>query len=331
MAAGLDTAPVTEEGLVTYIRILYKRKFLILATAIIAAGVSGGLSLLLPASYTTTATLYPAKQNEPQGLSNLLNLGQKVGLGGMQSKDPIDILADIVKTSTFLKMIAAKEFYSVRLGRPAHLLEIFRIKGETDALKTFYLIKSLKKKINFSTDKRSGVLIIDVTAPEPRLCKDLADTLILDLNNYYKKLVSSKKSSYREFLEQRVNEAEKGLRESENQLREFKERNSLSSNAPEIILLQLRYQRNIRIDEELYLTLRKEYEMAKLEEHKDMPAVDVLDAPEEPLFKTSPQKRKIVTFFTFIGLVAGAILAIGLEKRTDIAALLRDISSQPSA
>ena len=327
--ARMDASTLTEEGLIAYFRILFRRKSLVLGVAVLFAAVAGTISLFLPASYTTTAILYPAKQNEPQGLSSLLNLSEKVGLGGMQAKDPIDILTDIVKTNTFLKGIAAKKFTSTRLGGPANLMEIFRIKGETPELKNFYLIKSLKKKINFSTDKRSGVLYIDVTTPEPMLCKDLADTLILDLNNYYRNLVSSKKSSYREFLEQRVKEAEATLRESENQLRGFKEKNIMSTNSPEIMLLQLRYQRNIRIDEELFLTLRKEFEMAKLEEHKDMPAVDVLDAPEVPLFKTAPQKRKIVTFFTFIGLVAGAALALGLEKRQELTSLFRDISPKP--
>ncbi len=318
------------EGILPLVRILYLRKRLVFGLAIVSGLSAGGVSLLLPESFTTTATLYPAKQSEPQGLSNLLSLGEKVGLGGMQAKDPIDILADIVKTSTFLRGIAGKQYYSSRLGGFSNLLEIYRIKGETPELRDYYLIQTLQKRINFSTDKHSGVLYIDVTAPEAKLSKDLADTLILYLNNYYRKLVSSKKTSYREFLEQRVGEAEATLRESENQLRSFKEKNSLASTAPELMLLQLRFQRNIRIDEELFLTLRKEFEMAKLEEHKDMAAVDVLDAPELPLFKTTPQKRKIVMFFSFMGLLAGSVLAFALEKRKDIIALYRAVSSRPA-
>lgn len=317
---------MNEEGLLPYLRILYRRKLLILGIAAAAGVISGVASLFLPVSYTTTATLYPAKQAAPQGIGNLLNLGEKLGLGGAQAKDPIDILADIVKTNTFLKVIAAKPYYSARLGRPANLMEIYRIKGETQALKDYYLIESLKKKIDFSTDKHSGVLYIEVTTPEPQLCKDLADTLIADLNAYYRRLVSSKKSSYREFLENRVNEAGESLKESEDHLRTFKERNLLSTNSPDIFLQQARYQRDMHINEELFLTLRKEYEMAKLDEHKDMPAVDVLDAPEVPIFKTAPMKRKIVTFFVFVGLLAGAALAIALEKRRALAALYGDIA-----
>jgi uncharacterized protein involved in exopolysaccharide biosynthesis len=317
---------MNEEGMLPYLRILYRRKLMIIGMAAAAGLIAGGVSLFLPVSYTTTATLYPAKQAAPQGIGNLLNLGEKLGLGGAQAKDPIDILADIVKTNTFLKMIAGKPYRSERLGRQAGLMEIYHIKGETQALKDYYLIESLKKKIEFSTDKHSGVLYIEVTTPEPQLCKDLADTLIADLNAYYRKLVSSKKSSYRDFLGNRVDEAGAALKESEERLRTFKERNLLSTNSPEIFLLQARYQRDMRINEELFLTLRKEYEMAKLDEHKDMPAVDVLDAPEVPIFKTAPMKRKIVTFFTFVGLLAGAALAIALEKRSALAAFYGDIS-----
>lgn len=322
---------MNEEGLLPYLRILYRRKLLILSVMAAAGLISAGVSVFLPVSYTTVATLYPAKQAAPQGIGNLLNLGEKLGLGGAQAKDPIDILADIVKTNTFLKLIASKPYRSERLGRQASLMEIYGIKGETQALKDWALIESLKKKIDFSTDKHSGVLFIEVTTPEPKLCKDLADTLIADLNAYYRQLVSSKKTSYRSFLENRVTEAAATLRESEDRLRSFKERNLLSSNSPEIFLLQARYQRDIRINEELFLTLRKEFEMAKLDEHKDMPAVDVIDAPEVPIFKTAPMKRKIVTFFSFVGLIAGAVLAIVLEKRRDLARLYRELSRPQQA
>ena len=206
------------------------------------------------------------------------------------------------------------------------MLEIVGIEARKPELKRHSLIKSLRRRVVFNLDKRSGILTVRVTAPEKKLSKDLADTAIRELNAYYRRLVSSKKTAYRAFLENRLQEAEAALKESEARARDYKERNLLATNSPEILLLQTRLQRDQRINEEIFLTLRKEFEMAKLEEQKDMPALDVLDAPEEPVFKSSPIRRKIVLFYSFLGFLAGCALAFGLENRKRWTAALKSIA-----
>lgn len=311
-----------------YLRILFKRKWIVLGTVVVFASAAGLFSLTMDPSYSSVATLYPAKQAESSGLSGLMSLGANLGLPGVAAKDPTDILTDIAKTNSFLGRIIGKHYYSQKLGKPATLREIFPGKAKRQELRNFYLLESLRKTIEFESNKHSGVLTIKVQAPEAQLAKDLADTVIAELNLYYRELMSSKKASYRIFLEKRMAEASANLQESEDNLRNYRQRNMLATNSPEQMLLMARYQRDIRINEELYLTLKKEYEVARLEEQKDLPALDVLDSPEVPLFKTGPQRRKFVLFFGFLGLLAGVAVSVLIDRFGAVKAFARQIAQR---
>ena len=60
--------------------------------------------------------------------------------------------------------------------------------------------------------------------------------------------------------------------------------------------------------DEIYLTLRRQYELAKIEERRDVPVLRVLDAAAIPAFRISPRRK----FMTAWGLLAGATLGAAL-------------------
>lgn len=65
--------------------------------------------------------------------------------------------------------------------------------------------------------------------------------------------------------------------------------------------------RNVRIQEAVYESLTKQYEMAKVEEARDIPSVRVLDEAQVPEVKSGPKITPIV----LLGLLLGAVLAAG--------------------
>jgi hypothetical protein len=64
-------------------------------------------------------------------------------------------------------------------------------------------------------------------------------------------------------------------------------------------------QRRVRVDEALWETLTKQYEAAKVEEAEEIPTVQLLDAANVPLKKSSPSRRLIVE----VGAVMSFVLA----------------------
>jgi capsule polysaccharide export protein KpsE/RkpR len=79
--------------------------------------------------------------------------------------------------------------------------------------------------------------------------------------------------------------------------------------------------RRTRVQEAVFETLTKEYEMAKVQEAKEIPTVRVLDAPDIPEKKSSPSRMFIIFFCTSLAVVAvsALVLGTGVWKKTDAA------------
>ena len=71
--------------------------------------------------------------------------------------------------------------------------------------------------------------------------------------------------------------------------------------------------RRTKIQEAVLETLTKEYEMAKVQEVKEIPTVKVLDAPIVPDKKSFPPRLLIIFLGTFLGLAFAAVWVFGNE------------------
>jgi uncharacterized protein involved in exopolysaccharide biosynthesis len=90
--------------------------------------------------------------------------------------------------------------------------------------------------------------------------------------------------------------------------------------------------RNVRIQEAIYESLTKQYEMAKVEEARDIPSVRVLDEADVPEVKSSPKYTPIVLLGFLLGAViaAGAVAASHLWGTTSDESLIKRLALQLS-
>ena len=65
--------------------------------------------------------------------------------------------------------------------------------------------------------------------------------------------------------------------------------------------------RQMVMQEAIYETLNKQYELAKVEEAKEIPTVKVLDEPKVPERKSSPHRAIIVLLGILISALAGIV------------------------
>ena len=71
--------------------------------------------------------------------------------------------------------------------------------------------------------------------------------------------------------------------------------------------------RRTKIQEAVYETLTKQYELAKVEEAKELPSVRVLDPANWPERKSWPPRRIFVIVGTFLFLFAGTLWIVGSD------------------
>lgn len=74
----------------------------------------------------------------------------------------------------------------------------------------------------------------------------------------------------------------------------------------------------LRTEEAVYQTLTKQYEMAKVQEAKELPTVKILDSPDVPEKKSSPKRALIVILGTFISLIGAVTWLIGRDFWVDL-------------
>jgi uncharacterized protein involved in exopolysaccharide biosynthesis len=72
----------------------------------------------------------------------------------------------------------------------------------------------------------------------------------------------------------------------------------------------------VKINEEIFIAVKKEHELAKIQEEKDRSVINVLDYAETPVHKSGPKRTKIVALSFFTSLIFAVALAVLAEKFT---------------
>jgi uncharacterized protein involved in exopolysaccharide biosynthesis len=76
--------------------------------------------------------------------------------------------------------------------------------------------------------------------------------------------------------------------------------------------------RQLQVEQAVYETLTKEYELAKVQEAKEIPTVRVLDPPEIPEHKSSPPRLLIMFLGTMCPVLAGCIWILGVARWQEV-------------
>jgi|GEM_PF-272750 len=248
-------------------------------------------------------------------------LGNLGGLAGLASQFGVNIpmessadlsspslYPELLRSRTFAEKILDKKFYTKKFGKELHLLAILTHGDKKQKISRDKLIAKAVVLLNdeylaFDQDSKSTFSIIKVTAPEPQFAKELADVVLAELeslNRYYKSQTVSEKTS---FIENRIAAVKGDLEKSEKSLKDFNERNRQAS-SPSLLLELGRLERNVEIQEGVFLTLKQQLELAKIEEVQETSIVQVLDKPQVSL---KPSNKNII-----LSIILSGILGIGL-------------------
>ena len=118
------------------------------------------------------------------------------------------------------------------------------------------------------------------------------------MNRFFKTQTTNEKVN---FIEERINSVKIDLDISEKKLKEFNEKNRQIS-SPALELAQERLSRDLDVQRGIYLTLKQQLELAKIEQIQEVSIVQILDRPVIPL---APSNKN-----TFLAVILSFILGI---------------------
>ncbi len=299
---------------------LAKGKKTIAITVLVFGVLSVVYALLATPQYdTSTKVIYESAEGSGGAGGQLGALAAMAGMGfGAGSSDISSYLQDILNSSSFLEPILKKE-WQIEENDTTKMTFFEHWKVEPDSTKENWerillqsSIEGLQKMIAYSVDKKTGIITLTTSAQTPYLSYQLNNYVVDELNRVILTKLNTKSSVNREFIEQNMINAKKELEKSENALKMFKQRNAISM-SPNLILEEARLMREVEVEQKVYLTLRQQYELAKIDEQKDIPVISVIDEAKIPYLKAKPQKKKIVLMAGVGGVFVGIFLVFIID------------------
>jgi uncharacterized protein involved in exopolysaccharide biosynthesis len=197
---------------------------------------------------------------------------------------------------------------------------LYRITGSTPERRLDEGIKALRTRITLAVDQRTDVVRVTVEAPHPVAARDVLQLLLDHLADFNVHTRQSTAGERRKFIEGRVTASEQQLRTAEDSLRSFYERNHQWQSSPQLRFEEQRLNRQVAVQQELYLNLRREHETARIEEVNNTPVLTIIDHPAVPGRRIRPQRTMTVMLVTIVVAILASALAIMLQHHHDLLA-----------
>ena len=288
-----------------------RRSIAILVTA--TTIISIVIVFLLPKLYTAEATILPElEKNKLLGLGGMSDLAAVTGLSLGES--PVSKLYPMIITSArILREVIYGRYATLAVSDSVDLIRFWKIDGDNEEEKFERALKKLRARMDVSFDNRLGTLALKVDLEEPRLAADVANKITNELDLYTRTKRRTSVTAQREFIEQRLQEVDQSLKNAENTLRSFREKNRRIVDSPQLMLEQGRLERDIQINSTIFVELKKQVEIAKIEEIKNIPIINVLDTARVPIEKSYPRRRLVVSTVFLLSLFF-VIAGIAMQK-----------------
>lgn len=304
-----------DEDIFFYLKILYNHRYFIALISALFVIVSVIYVFVTPPIFTSYVTILPTYESEQTAqLSYLRNLAGQFGIAQMPVKNVSELFPDIIKSRKIIYTILQKRFEFK--GDSLSLIEIMKIdEGDLNS-NLFYGYESLIKSISVSREIRTNITKLEVSSKFPKLSADIAASIVDELDLYNRNQRTTKAKENREFIERRLTVTDDSLKMADYNLKEFGERNKGGfENSPELQMIFRQLMRNLKKWEEIYYTLVSEYEIAKIQEIRDTPIINVLDEARVPVRKSAPKRAFIVMLSLIIGANVGIVLSFVKESR----------------
>lgn len=319
---GIEERPDSELSLLSAINVLLRRRSLVIGVTLLIVAILLTVTLLLPRSYTSTASFVPqTNRSAPSGGGGL---AAQLGLS-MLSTDATQspsFYVDLLTSRGILDSTVETKFRVTTESGIAYstLIDLLEAKGKTPALRRDDAVRRLTRLVRADAAPKTGVVTLSVRAKDPVLAKDVADRVLDLVSTFNLRRRKTQASEERRFAEERLVEVGQELRAAEDRLQGFLQRNRAYENSPELRFELDRLTREVTMRQQVYTGVAQAHEQARMDEVRDTPVLTVIEQPDVP---ARPDSRGLIKW-TVIGLVLGLGLGVAL-------AFLREMMSRANA
>ncbi len=188
---------------------------------------------------------------------------------------------------------------------------------ETLSKDEYNALKILEQCVSLTLDNKNGYVTITTNMPEAVASAQLAQAAVVLLQKYITEFKIAKVQSNLDFIQGRYDEAKKNFEDIQIRRAAFRDANT-NTNKYSARVEAEKLDAEYTLAMNLYSELATQLEQAKIEVKKDTPILTVVRPVTIPYKKSKPQRLQILVVFTFLGVVAGAGLVLGLPMLANI-------------
>ena len=277
-----------------------------------------GISFLVPPTYTASTSFVPEVRSQgrlPAALAGLVSQFN-ISLGTDGSESP-RFYADVAKSRKILDRLLLTRYADPRptggVADSITLLSILRPGGRNRGDSLERGAKKLSSLISVTVKTQTNIVTVSSESRYPDLAAAVANSLVTYLNEFNTQTRQSRARERRKFIEQRAAQGGGDLRDAEEALKRFYQAYRSWQQSPQLVFEEGRLRRQVEVRQELYLTLQREYETARIEEVNDTPVITVIDVANPPQRKSRPKRGVWTILALALGTISSTVWALGAE------------------
>ncbi len=301
---------ITNQVLPNIKYILNNKTRIIIVNFIGAVFIALFLLFFVQTYYESNVVILPEFGSKSTVLSQFSSIASLAGIK-IGDSNPIQIYNNLLNSEEILKDVIFAKYKTEEFKDSVNLVQYFEVEPPEDEpleiqqRATFLSIYDKLTLTLMSSEyaTETGILTYTVKMPEAKLSSDVANKIAESLDKYIRTERKTYASEQKYYLEKRIVQVQDSLTIAEETLKQFRVSNRNVSQSPQLLLQQARLIRNTEILQAVYLELRKQFEIAKFDEIKDTPILNVREKAQQPLEKAGPRRALIfivLMFFYFL-------------------------------
>lgn len=316
----LEHGPEHAISLLSVVNHLVERRFLVVGVAALTAVLAVAPAQFAPASYTSTAlavAAQPAAGLDPrlQGVAGQLGVNIGGGSGSSALAGP-GALAELAASPALLLRLLDDRVADPALGaeRLVDLLAgpLTDSGPQSEASRREQAVGVLRQWINVESGDLGGSIILEVSSPSPLVSLHVATRLLDEFARFNQEINRGGAYEERRFIEGRLADQERALREAEGRLIAFLNANRNVGSSAELNFERDRLQRQVSLQQQVLVSLAQSREEVRLREVRDRPVLTVVEPPTLPLMRNPKGRGRRLALGLVAGLALGSLLAFAV-------------------
>lgn len=314
--------------------------------AIVWLGVAGAFAGLL-VGLTSTRQFVSSTTFVPQGSeqvnSGLAAAASQFGLrlptsGGAAWGPPVYV--ELLRSTAMLATVARDTVTVIeRGGARVAMMELLKVDEPTPERSVEVAVRRLGAIVSVAEIRTLSAVRLSAATPWPSVSHAIVARLLESVNQFNLEKRKSQAGAERRFVEAQAAEAELALREAEDRLDAFLQRNKgigTSATSPTLSTQRDRLQRDVTLRQQVLVTLLQSREDARIREVRDTPVLTVLEEPRVPVDGEPRGSIQKGILGGLVGAMLGVLLALathwlssarsGDASSREFFSLLRDVT-----